>query len=215
MLKTARLVRRTLQICISLENERQSTSWRSRRSSRRPASMPAAAQPMMRTGSRGFGVVVQDVTEMETHMALAQPAAPTEIASPDGRREDSGFDPCWLLEVRTFIADLHVGDQAGVAVCAACAARRPVDAPRPAGHRLRKSPRADTGAAHGDDPQPRARNADDPRVCPKPSAVPIFRRMLASRERAHGTVRQRGEPAGQIATVHDGRNEHREECRRR
>jgi hypothetical protein len=34
---------------------------------------------------------------------------------------------------------------------------------------------------------------------PKQSAVPIFRRMLSSHERALGTARQRGEPAGQIA----------------
>jgi hypothetical protein len=34
---------------------------------------------------------------------------------------------------------------------------------------------------------------------PKQSAAPIFRRMLASHERALGTARQRGEPAGQIA----------------
>ena len=34
---------------------------------------------------------------------------------------------------------------------------------------------------------------------PKQGAAPIFRRMLASRERALGTARQHGEPAGQIA----------------
>ncbi|MGH7635865.1 MAG: tyrosine-type recombinase/integrase [Gemmatimonadaceae bacterium] len=34
---------------------------------------------------------------------------------------------------------------------------------------------------------------------PKQSAAPIFRRMLASHERALGTARQHGEPAGQIA----------------
>jgi len=34
---------------------------------------------------------------------------------------------------------------------------------------------------------------------PKQSAAPIFRRMLASHERALGTAHQRGEPAGQIA----------------
>ena len=34
---------------------------------------------------------------------------------------------------------------------------------------------------------------------PKQSAAPIFRRMLASHERALGTAQLRGEPAGQIA----------------
>ena len=34
---------------------------------------------------------------------------------------------------------------------------------------------------------------------PKQSAAPIFRRMLVSHERALGTARQHGEPAGQIA----------------
>ena len=34
---------------------------------------------------------------------------------------------------------------------------------------------------------------------PNQSAAPIFRRMLASHERALGTACQRGEPAGQIA----------------
>jgi uncharacterized membrane protein len=34
---------------------------------------------------------------------------------------------------------------------------------------------------------------------PKQSAAPVFRRMLASHERALGTAQQRGEPAGQIA----------------
>jgi hypothetical protein len=34
---------------------------------------------------------------------------------------------------------------------------------------------------------------------PKKSAVPEFRRMLASHERALRTARERGEPAGQIA----------------
>jgi uncharacterized protein involved in exopolysaccharide biosynthesis len=34
---------------------------------------------------------------------------------------------------------------------------------------------------------------------PKQSAAPIFRRMLASHERALEAARQRGEPAGQIA----------------
>jgi hypothetical protein len=34
---------------------------------------------------------------------------------------------------------------------------------------------------------------------PKESAAPIFRRMLVSHERALGTAREHGEPAGQIA----------------
>jgi hypothetical protein len=34
---------------------------------------------------------------------------------------------------------------------------------------------------------------------PKQSAAPIFRRMLVSHERALGTAREHGEPAGQIA----------------
>jgi hypothetical protein len=34
---------------------------------------------------------------------------------------------------------------------------------------------------------------------PKQSAAPIFRRMLGSHERALGTAREHGEPAGQIA----------------
>jgi hypothetical protein len=43
---------------------------------------------------------------------------------------------------------------------------------------------------------------------PKQSAAPIFRRMLASHERALGTARQRGEPAGRIGQLEVSRIGH-------